>query len=52
MGQSMAHAIYVAQDCLIWHQWEGICLVLWRLDTLEKDSARGEKVWVDEGASS
>jgi hypothetical protein len=40
MGQSMASAIYVAKDGLIWHQWEGRCLVLWRLDAPEKGDAR------------
>jgi hypothetical protein len=32
MEGSMAPATYVADDCLIWHQWEGMHLVLWRLD--------------------
>ena len=28
---SMAPGTYVAEDCLIWNQWEGRSLVLWRL---------------------
>jgi hypothetical protein len=28
----MAPAEYVAEDGLIWHQWEEMPLVLWRLD--------------------
>jgi hypothetical protein len=31
MDRSMAPAAYVAEDCLIWCQWEGRPLVLWRL---------------------
>jgi hypothetical protein len=34
MEGPMALTIYIAQDCLIRHQWEGRPLVLWRLDTL------------------
>uniref|UniRef100_M0RAW8 Uncharacterized protein n=1 Tax=Rattus norvegicus TaxID=10116 RepID=M0RAW8_RAT len=30
--EPMAPATYVAEDGLIWHQWEGRSLVLWRLD--------------------
>jgi hypothetical protein len=26
----MAPTAYVAQDCLIWHHWEGMPFVLWR----------------------
>jgi hypothetical protein len=38
MCRSVALATYVAEDCLIWHQWEGRrYLVLWRLDALEKE---------------
>jgi hypothetical protein len=32
--RSPTKAGYVAEDCLIWHQWEGSPLVLWRLDNL------------------
>ena len=32
MEGPMAPATYVAEDYLIWHQWEGRPLVLWRLD--------------------
>jgi hypothetical protein len=31
---------YVAEDCLMWHQWEGTHLVLWRLDAPENRGAR------------
>jgi hypothetical protein len=30
----MAPAVHVVEDGLIWHQWEGRHLVLWRLDAL------------------
>jgi hypothetical protein len=36
----MALATYVAEDCLIWHQWEGRSLVLWRLDAPAQGNAR------------
>ena len=36
MGWSMDPTTYVAEDGLIWHQWEGRRLVLWKLDTPEK----------------
>jgi hypothetical protein len=32
-GGPMVPAAYVAEDALIWHQWKGIPLVLWRLNT-------------------
>ena len=49
----MAPATYIAEDCLIWYQWEGKCLVLWRLDALEKGDARGVKQeWVGEWGST
>ena len=42
----MASAKYVA-DCLIWHQWEGRCLVLWRLVAPAKEDAGGmRQEWV------
>jgi hypothetical protein len=41
LGWSMAPTIYIAEDSLIWHQWEGRRLVLWRLDAPEKGDARG-----------
>jgi hypothetical protein len=43
----MAPTTYVAEDCLIYHQWEGIHLVLWRLDAPEKGDDRGDEVGVD-----
>ena len=36
----MAPATYVAENWLIQHQWEGRCLVLWRLDAPMKGDAR------------
>jgi hypothetical protein len=32
MEGPMALAVYVSEDCLIWHQWEERTLVQWRLD--------------------
>lgn len=31
------------EDCLTWHQWEGMCLAQWRLAALVKGDARGVK---------
>jgi hypothetical protein len=43
----MAIATYVAEDCLIWNQWEGRPLVLWKLDASAKGHARGmRQEWV------
>jgi hypothetical protein len=39
----MSPAVYVAEDCLIWHQWEGRCLVPWRLDSQGKGDAKEVK---------
>ena len=36
----MSRATYVAEDGLLWHQWEGRTLVLRRLDAPEKEDAR------------
>jgi hypothetical protein len=45
----MAPTKYVAEDDLIWHQWEGKLLVLWRLDAPEKGDARGvRQEWIGE----
>ena len=53
MGWSMAPATYVAEDCLVWPQLEGMDLVLWRLDAPEKGDARGvRREWVDGRAPS
>jgi hypothetical protein len=41
MGWSVAPTTYVAEDCLVWPQWKGRCLVLWRLDDPEKGDTRG-----------
>jgi hypothetical protein len=47
MTKTMAPAKYVAEDCFIWHQLEGGCLVLCRLDASEKGDARMvRKEWV------
>jgi hypothetical protein len=44
---SMAFTIYAAEDCLIWHQWEGRPLVLWRLVApLNGDAGRVSGEWV------
>jgi hypothetical protein len=32
MEGPMVPAAYVPEDCLIWHQWDGRPLVLWRFD--------------------
>jgi hypothetical protein len=43
----MAPTTYVAEECLIWHQWEGRHFVLWRLDAPAKGDARGvSQEWV------
>jgi hypothetical protein len=40
-------ATYETEDSLIWHQWEGRCLFLWRLDAPEKeDDRRVKQEWV------
>jgi hypothetical protein len=36
-------ATYVAEDCLIWPQWEGMCLFLFRLEAPGKENAREVK---------
>jgi hypothetical protein len=40
MSSSIAPATYVEEEGLIWQQWEGRCLVLWRPDATEKGNAR------------
>ena len=40
MDGSMAPATYVAEYCLIWHQWEGRTFILGRLDAPVKEDAR------------
>jgi hypothetical protein len=40
MGRSMAPTTYVTEDCLIWNQWEGRPLILWRLDASTWGNAR------------
>jgi hypothetical protein len=43
----MAPATYIADYCLIWHQWEGRHLVLRRLGAPEKGGAGGmRQEWV------
>jgi hypothetical protein len=43
----MALTIYVAEDCLIWHHWEGRCLLLWRLVApMKVDAAEVNQEWV------
>jgi hypothetical protein len=40
----MASTTDIAEDCLIWHQWEGRCLLLCRLVTPVKGSAGGTRL--------
>lgn len=40
----MAPGACVAQDCLVWPQWEKIHLTLWKCDTLGKRDAGMGKV--------
>jgi hypothetical protein len=38
---------YVAEDCLIWHQWEERHLVLWKLNApVKEDARRVRQEWV------
>jgi hypothetical protein len=37
----MVPTIYVAEDCLVWPQWEGRSLALWKLKVPEKGDAKG-----------
>ena len=48
----MGPTAYVAEDGLMWHQWEGRCLVLWRPFALGKGDARGVSEWLCVGAPS
>lgn len=41
MGGFMTKNTYVAENYLVWRQWEGWHLVLLRLDTPEKGHTRG-----------
>lgn len=53
MGWFMAPDTYVTEDHLIWYQWDGRCLVLWRIDALENGDAREmRQEWVSGGAPS
>ena len=53
MGWSVAPAKYVAEDCFVWPQLEGLGLVLWRLDTPEKRDATGVRwEWMGESGST
>jgi hypothetical protein len=38
------HSTYVAEYCLVWPQWEGMRLALWKFDAPEKGSA-GQVKW-------
>jgi hypothetical protein len=47
MGDSMAPAAYVEEDYLIWCQWDGRLLVLWRIVASLKGDVRGvRQEWV------
>ena len=49
----MNPATCIAEDCLIWHQWEKRYLVLWRLVVPAKEDARGVmQEWVGEWGST
>ena len=40
-------ALTIAEDCLIWHHWEGRCLLLWRLVApMKVDAAEVNQEWV------
>ena len=53
MEGSMAPAAYVTESCLIWHQWEGRPLVLWRFDApAYGDSGVLRQAWVGECEST
>jgi hypothetical protein len=41
MEEPIAPAAYVAEDCLIWRQWEGIPSVLWNVSTTVQGSEVG-----------
>jgi hypothetical protein len=41
----MAPVAYGAEDYLIWHQWEGSLLVLWRLNDPCKCAKAGGGRW-------
>jgi hypothetical protein len=43
MGLSMALDTYVAEKCLVWHQWEVRHLVLWRPDAQKKGMLEGQE---------
>jgi hypothetical protein len=49
----MAPAGYVAENCPIWHHFEGNPLVLWRLDDPGEGNARAlRQEWVGELGST
>jgi len=48
MEGPIAPAAYIAEDCLIWYQWEWRCFILRRLDAAEKGNARVVRhEWMD-----
>ena len=47
MGWSVAPEAYVTEDCLVWPQWERMCLILWKLDARGKRDAGGSEVGVN-----
>ena len=47
MDWTRAPATYIAEDCFIWHQWEGRHLIICRLHAIEKVDARGCEVGVN-----
>jgi hypothetical protein len=49
MGWSITPGTCIAEDCLVWPQWERICFILWKLDGPEKRDAGEGKVVVGLG---
>jgi hypothetical protein len=53
MGRYVAPTTYVAEDFLVWPQWEKGCLVLCRLDAPKKGDTRGVRwEWVERCGST
>jgi hypothetical protein len=48
MGWFIALDTHVAEDGLVWTQWDRICLILWKLNAPGKRDAGGDEVggWV------
>ena len=46
MGRFMAPGTCVAEDCLVWPQWERVHFIVWKLDAPRKRDAGGGEVRV------